>query len=324
MKKICCYVLALLLLWSPALALTVLSPDDDFYVLDDAGVLSRDTISHIIFNNDDLYEACGAQIVFVTLDSTRPNDIADYVYTLFNQWGVGDGKKNNGIVVLLAIQDDDYYYMQGTGLERSLSSGEMSELADKWLEPSFAQKDYDQGCRLFFDALFERVASIYKVKLSPRDYPASQTAPRERVVRRGGGSGPVTAARRASDPDDDGGFSVLLAVLIVLAVLFFVFVGSRRGGCGCLPGFLGGFLGSRIGGYGPSRRRPPSSSGPFGGFGGGRSGGGGVTRGGGSGRSSGSFGSFGGGRSGGSSGSFGGGRSGGGGSTRGGGGGRGR
>lgn len=320
MKKICCYVLALLLLSAPAWALTVLSPDDDFYVLDDAGVLSRDTISHIIFNNDDLYEACGAQIVFVTLDSTRSNDIdiADYVYTLFNQWGVGDGKKNNGIVVLLAIEDDDYYYMQGTGLERSLPSGEMSELADKWLEPSFAEKDYDRGCRLFFDALFERVASIYKVNLSPKDYPASLTAPRESVIRRGGGSGSGAAARRTSDPDDDdnSGLTILLAVLIVLAVLFFV--GRNRGGCGCLPSFLGGFLGGRIGGYGsshsrpsysPSRRRPPSSSGPFGGFGGGRSGGGGVTRGSGGGRSSGSFG---------------GGRSGGGGSTRGGGGGRGR
>ena len=96
----------------------MVSPTDDFYVLDQAGVLSTATQAHIVYNNDDLYEACGAQIVFVTLNDTGSADIFDYALELFNQWGIGG--KSNGLLVLLSIGAQDYYYLEGTALERNL------------------------------------------------------------------------------------------------------------------------------------------------------------------------------------------------------------
>lgn len=147
----------------------VVSPDEYFYVLDKANVLSEQTRMRIVYNNDALYEACGAQIVFVTLSTTGMDPIGDYAVELFNQWGIGSAEENNGVLVLLCVADEDYYYLQGRGLEDSLTTGEMGELADRYLEPYFAQGEYDQGCAAYFDALFERVSAIYNTGLSVHD-----------------------------------------------------------------------------------------------------------------------------------------------------------
>ena len=41
-----------------------------------------------------------------------------------------------------------------------MSTGTVHALADEYLEPDFASRDYDAGARKFFDVLFERIADI--------------------------------------------------------------------------------------------------------------------------------------------------------------------
>lgn len=163
MKKVSALLFAVLyalLLALPALASSVKSPTGD-YVSDFAGVLSAEAKEHINRNAKALDDATGAQIVFVTLDTTEPASIGDYAFKLFNTWKIGDAKKNNGILVLLAIGDDNYYTMEGTGLERNLPPEELSALWNEYLEPDFAAKDYSSASVKYFDALLERVSTIY-------------------------------------------------------------------------------------------------------------------------------------------------------------------
>ena len=79
----------MLLLAIPAMAASVLKPTDDFYVNDAANVLSDETEGHIILNNDALYKASGAQLVFVTVNTTGSTKLENYAYKLFNDWGIG-------------------------------------------------------------------------------------------------------------------------------------------------------------------------------------------------------------------------------------------
>lgn len=51
-----------------------------------------------------------------TVDFTDGEDIADYAYDLFNKWGIGDKKANNGLLILLSIGAEDYYAEPGVGL----------------------------------------------------------------------------------------------------------------------------------------------------------------------------------------------------------------
>ena len=84
---------------TPALgasSVEVVSPTDLFYVNDAAGVLSPETVRHIVETNDILYAASGAQIVVVTVDTVGGMTMENYAATLFNAWGIGSAEKNNG------------------------------------------------------------------------------------------------------------------------------------------------------------------------------------------------------------------------------------
>lgn len=325
LKRLSALLLALLLTAASALAAPkVVQPTEDFYVNDSANVLSDEVEGLIVLNNDKLYAACGAQIVFVTVPTTGTASIEDYAYTLFNSWGIGSSDKNNGILLLMAIDDDDYWLMQGKGLQDYITSGDLDDMLLNDLEPDFAAKDYSAGAEKLFTALFEAVVQVYDLNLTLDttlydDYRAART---ENAY-----TPPVSSSKSSGD-----GGGILLIVLIVIVIVLISAVNSRRrrrrawqGGVGMPPppprrrgptviiaprpprhprppmGHepppppFGGF-GSRPSGFGGGRPsggsrpssfgsgRPSGGSRPSGGFGGGRSGGGGASRGGGAGR----------------------------------------
>ena len=352
MKKWLAGALCLLMcMVCPVCAGAVVQPNDLFYVYDGADVLTDDTEATIVLNNDALYEECGAQIVFVTVDSTGSTDIADYAYELFNDWGIGSAQKNNGVLILMEIGAEDYWYMQGSGIERNLSTADLSDLVYEYLEPDFADADYDRGAEQLFKKLFERVADIYGVNVKYREYNADDLYEYEEEDGEAF-TGSVHSDVRAPQKKT-GLLGLLFGGIFGLIGGVFGFIGGiiRVVLMICLISLIVGAL--RWASYGfrgaarpagmsiwwfrpwrafrPSYRaprppRPPRP--PHGGFGGGpRPGGFGDGHFGGFGgghakRSGGGRSSFGGGRSSGGRSSFGGGRSGGGGGSRGGGGGR--
>lgn len=295
----------------PAFAEVDITPTPDFYVYDGADVLSESTESDIINKNDILYNASGAQIVVVTVQSTGRMTTEEYAYELANSWGIGSASENNGVLLLLSVGDEDYQCIQGSGLEKSLPTPTLSRILNEYLEPDFAAGSYDAGVQKTFEALYDEVCAIYGVTGSAG------------VVQGGGAAAP----RPQPQPERESGFGVLtLAGLLVFLVVVIVLISvvssaarprrrytydpyyRRSSGADFLTGM---FVGSAL--HSSRRRRPPRPprgpfDGPGGPFGGGFGG----------------FGDFGGFRGGGG-GSFGGGgfRSGGGGSFRGGGAGRG-
>ena len=101
----------------------------------------------------------------VTVDYTHTASIADYAYELFNEYGIGSNEKNNGLLLLLSIGDDDYYALQGAGLERTFSSGTLSYLLYEYLEPYFAQQEYDSGVLSVFNAFYDEILAIYDTNI---------------------------------------------------------------------------------------------------------------------------------------------------------------
>ena len=170
MKKwIFCLLLALVLgmvFAAPAQA-AVRFPvmSSDFYVADEADVISLRTEGTIVLNNARLYEACDTQLVFVTVDTVGILSIEDYAYSLYNTWTIG-GPSNRGVLVLMAIGDDDYWLTTGKGLEGYITAGDLDELARTYLEPYFARKDYDGGAKALFTALFDRCCDLFDVDMT--------------------------------------------------------------------------------------------------------------------------------------------------------------
>ena len=236
LKRLSAVLLALLLTVASALAAPqVVQPTEDFYVNDSANVLSDEVEGLIVLNNDALYAACGAQIVFVTVPTTGTASIEDYAYTLFNSWKIGSGDKNNGILLLMAIDDDDYWLMQGKGLQDYITSGDLDDMLYNDLEPDFAAKDYSAGAEKLFTALFEAVVRVYDLNLTLDttlydDY---------RAVRTENAYTPSTAPRN----DDSGDAAIVLWVVVIVLVIALITIANSfrrrrrvyRGGMGMPP-----------------------------------------------------------------------------------------
>ena len=71
--------------------IAVPQPDSDlFYVYDGANVLSLETEAQIYYNNVNLYNACGAELVFVVVDDTNGYDLGAYSEAIFDAWELYD------------------------------------------------------------------------------------------------------------------------------------------------------------------------------------------------------------------------------------------
>ena len=65
--------------------IAVPQPDSDlFYVYDGANVLSLETEAQIYYNNVNLYNACGVELVFVVVDDTNGYDLGAYSEAIFH------------------------------------------------------------------------------------------------------------------------------------------------------------------------------------------------------------------------------------------------
>ena len=132
-----------------------------FYAADFANVLNTDTEDYIIEQNGILEKFCGAQIVVVTTNFLDGMDIEDYAYKLFNDWGIGDEDENNGVLLLLVTGEENYWCMQGKGLEKVLTSGDIDEILYDNLEEDFADENYNAGVLKTFDVLYDTVYEYY-------------------------------------------------------------------------------------------------------------------------------------------------------------------
>ncbi len=162
-KKWIAILLVLFMFCGSVPAFAVVTAPDEIYVGDYANVLSEETEQYIIQQNQALEQASGAQIVIVTVDFLDGMDIEEYAYTIFNEWGIGDAEKDNGLLLLLAIGEENYWAVQGKGLEGILSSGILDEYLYEYLEPDFAAADYDAGVYNVFNAFLSWFNDYYEL-----------------------------------------------------------------------------------------------------------------------------------------------------------------
>lgn len=291
------------------------------YVLDEADVISDSTERYINEKNNALAEACGAQIVFVAVDFTGSYSTHDYAYELFNKWGIGDKRENNGMLYVLAVGAEDYYALPGSGILDVLSGSALDDLLVDYMEPDFADGDYDAAVRKTFDRTLGILERKYSVSYKNETKPIPEAGYTGYEEARGQRSGFMSGLFRLL-----GKVITFVVIMLVLRMIIKMFSGPRGGGgsggggSGFFNGWLLGSLMNRrryyyrpppprppFGGPRPPRPNPPGGFGGMGGFGSRPGGGFGGGR----------PGSFGGGRSaGGRAGGFGGGRSRGGGAGR--------
>jgi len=147
-------------------------PPADDYINDFAGILDEPDYDMIYEMFEDLEYQTGLEAVVVTIDSIEDYDtdddtIEDFATKLFNTWGIGHKKENNGILILVAVKDRKCRIELGKGYGRTYDSA-MKQIIDKQMIPYFKTEDYSrgiyEGARGVVEAVTKQVSwfSFYK------------------------------------------------------------------------------------------------------------------------------------------------------------------
>ena len=146
-------------------SLAVVSPTEDFYVNDYAGLLDNETKDYIINTNKSLYSQTGAQIVVVTIPSLGDSSLEDYATELFRNFGIGDKTKNNGLLLLLALEERQFRVEVGYGLEGILPDAKTGRIQDEYIIPYLKQNNWNDGIKNGFSTFLETISSEYNVEV---------------------------------------------------------------------------------------------------------------------------------------------------------------
>ncbi len=213
-------------------------PDFQSSVYDYANLLSATEKTQLEEKLIRYSDSTSTQIVVVTIESLKGEDIGILAPKWGQEWGVGQEKEDNGVFILLAAKERKIWIAPGYGLEDRLTAGQNGEIIRNIIIPEFKAGSYYNGLDKGADALFDVFTGKYK------------------------------GERKVSKKDKS--FPILPIIIIVIVIIIIISRSKNNGGN---SGSSGGgmsltdiILLSSLG---------RSSGGGFGGFGGGSSGGGG-------------------------------------------------
>ncbi|MBT2731442.1 TPM domain-containing protein [Carnobacterium sp. ISL-102] len=251
----------LLLSFSPLAveaAVTYPEASNEFYVYDEANLLSDETEKFIIDVNKHYEDAEEQpQIVVATVDSLQGITIEEYTVELFEKWQIGSADLDNGVLILLSAEEREIRFEIGYGLEGALTDSGTGAILDRNLD-ALSNDDYDTALKSIFTETAVKVNEEYQYD-NDTIFSGYDVDP--------------------ADYEDDGGFPAILIVVLVFFIASSFFGGGGSGGgrgrrSSIWPFLLGMSGGSRYRGGGGGG----FGGGGFGGGGGG-SGGGGSSRG---------------------------------------------
>jgi uncharacterized protein len=241
----------LVLCWAAVAAAAPQFPPLTGRVVDDAHVLSPQTVQKLDADLAGLEARTGHQVVVATIPSLQGYDIADYGYQLGRAWGIGRKGQNDGVVFIVAPTERKVRIEVGYGLEPVLTDALSSVILQQRVLPKFRAGQMEQGIVDGTEAIIQQL-SLPEDQAKANVAQADQVRQQQAAEAHGGGS-PL---------------GLILVIIVVFWVLGSLLRGFGGGGLWLLPLFFSGGRGR--GGWGGG-----------GGFGGGGFSGGGGSFGGG-------------------------------------------
>jgi uncharacterized protein len=115
------------------------------FVNDFAKILSADSVSSINQTLNNLNSNSGIQIAVVTVPSLGDETIETYAVKLFQECGIGNKDKDNGVLFLIAPTEKQVRIEVGYGLEGTLTDAQSNGIIQNIVLPEFKNGNYDAG-----------------------------------------------------------------------------------------------------------------------------------------------------------------------------------
>ena len=131
-------------------------------VYDYANVLSATEKSQLEEKLIRYSDSTSTQIVVITIESLKGEDIGILTPKWAQTWGIGQAKEDNGVLILLAKAERKIWISPGYGLEDRLTAGIGGEITRNIIIPEFKAGSYYNGFDKGADALFDVFTGKYK------------------------------------------------------------------------------------------------------------------------------------------------------------------
>jgi uncharacterized protein len=140
-------------------------------VVDTAGLLDTGARQRIEAVLATLEQDKGAQVAFLTVATTAPEDIASYANRVGNTWKIGRRGVGDGVLLVVARDDRAVRIEVAKTLEGAIPDLAAKMIIDEALTPAFRRGDYAGG----LEAAAARIAAL--VRGEPLPAPARRPAP---------------------------------------------------------------------------------------------------------------------------------------------------
>lgn len=142
-------------------------------VYDYANVLSADEKTQLEEKLIRYSDSTSTQIVVITIESLKGEDIGILTPKWLTEWGIGQAKEDNGVLIILAKTERKIWISPGYGLEDRLTAGIGGEITRNIIIPEFKAGSYYKGLDKGADALFDVFKGKYKSerKSKGKDFP---------------------------------------------------------------------------------------------------------------------------------------------------------
>jgi len=121
---------------------SIISPRPNGWVVDLSGRLKPETVTTINQVAEANYRKRRAEMAVVVIGSTDGIDARQYTVELFNRWGVGNRKRNDGVLILAAIEDRAVEIVVGDGFPADIER-RTDLIMKNFIVPSFQVGDID-------------------------------------------------------------------------------------------------------------------------------------------------------------------------------------
>lgn len=142
---------------------------DNLWVNDRAGIIEDAAEARIAAALEDLRDDTGVEATVLTLHTRwgYPGEtMEDFATGLFNDWGIGDADRNDGILVLVLSEDREMRIELGSGYNEGYDAVARRIIDDDFL-PAFGRADFTDGIERGTAAVIARIAREHAAGNAP-------------------------------------------------------------------------------------------------------------------------------------------------------------
>ncbi|MCF6280277.1 MAG: TPM domain-containing protein [Flavobacteriaceae bacterium] len=138
------------------------NPKKETSLYDYANLLSgnqKSTLENKLIKYSD---STSTQIVIITVETIKGEDIGILTPRWAHEWGIGQEKEDNGVLILLANKERKIWISPGYGVEHKLTAGTTGTIVRNVIIPEFKKGDFYKGLDKGVDAIFQVLNGEYE------------------------------------------------------------------------------------------------------------------------------------------------------------------